>query len=221
MLGSADYTATNGTTVVLVNPATAGDLIETISFLVSSVLNAIPATAGSVGTANIADSAVTQAKLATGVAGTGPAFSVYSNANQAGLTSNTSVRIAFNVKEFDTSSRFNNTAGTVGGIPAYAFLPNVAGYYQINLCVYITPDTASTDLIQPILTKNGASVAQGNLSAYASTLGFVSNMSYLIYLNGSTDYLEFFAFGRTTAGAWSIRASAGNTYANGFLARAA
>jgi hypothetical protein len=55
LLGSADFTASNGTTVVLVNPATAGDLIETVSFFVSSVLNAIPATAGAVGTANIAN----------------------------------------------------------------------------------------------------------------------------------------------------------------------
>jgi hypothetical protein len=55
LLGSADYTATNGTTVVLNNAASSGDLIETISFLVSSVLNAIPATAGSVGSSNIAN----------------------------------------------------------------------------------------------------------------------------------------------------------------------
>jgi hypothetical protein len=55
LLGSADFTATNGTTVVLANPAAAGDLIETISFLVSSVLNAIPNTAGSVSSANIAN----------------------------------------------------------------------------------------------------------------------------------------------------------------------
>ena len=48
LLGSADFTATNGTTVVLTNPATAGDLIETVSFLVSSVLNAIPAVANAV-----------------------------------------------------------------------------------------------------------------------------------------------------------------------------
>jgi hypothetical protein len=53
LLGSADFTATNGTTVVLANPATAGDLVETISFLVSSVLNAIPNTAGSVSSSNI------------------------------------------------------------------------------------------------------------------------------------------------------------------------
>jgi len=43
LLGSADFTATNGTTVVLTNPASSGDLIETVSFYVSSVLNAIPA----------------------------------------------------------------------------------------------------------------------------------------------------------------------------------
>ena len=54
LLGSADYTATNGTTVVLATGATAGDLITTISFYVSSVLNAIPATAGSVGSTYLA-----------------------------------------------------------------------------------------------------------------------------------------------------------------------
>jgi hypothetical protein len=53
LLGSADYTATNGTTVVLTTGATAGDLVTTESFLVSSVLNAIPATAGSVSDSNI------------------------------------------------------------------------------------------------------------------------------------------------------------------------
>ena len=46
-LGSADYTATNGTTVVLASAASSGDLVTVESFLVSSVLNAIPATAGS------------------------------------------------------------------------------------------------------------------------------------------------------------------------------
>ena len=47
-LPSADYTATTGTTVVLTNACTVGDSVVTISFYVSSVLNAIPATAGSV-----------------------------------------------------------------------------------------------------------------------------------------------------------------------------
>jgi hypothetical protein len=66
MLGSADYTASNGLTVVLASGATAGDLVEVISMQVSSVLNAIPSTAGSVSTANIANGSVTPAKLSTG-----------------------------------------------------------------------------------------------------------------------------------------------------------
>jgi hypothetical protein len=64
MLGSADYTATSGTTVVLAIGATAGDLIETISFYVSSVLNAIPATTGAVSSGYITDNAIETAKIA-------------------------------------------------------------------------------------------------------------------------------------------------------------
>jgi hypothetical protein len=64
LLGSADYTATNGTTVVLATGATSGDLIEVISFQVSSVLNAIPASPSSVGTSYLVDGSVTTDKIA-------------------------------------------------------------------------------------------------------------------------------------------------------------
>lgn len=57
----SDYTATNGTTVVLATGATSGDTILVESFLVSSVLNAIPNTAGAVSDSNIV--AVSASKL--------------------------------------------------------------------------------------------------------------------------------------------------------------
>ena len=71
-LGSADYTATNGTTVTLAVGATAGDLVRFESFSVSSVLNAIPAQAGAVVSSYLASGAASQAFLdaATGT-GTG------------------------------------------------------------------------------------------------------------------------------------------------------
>jgi hypothetical protein len=53
-LPTSDYTATTGTTVVLTNAATVGDTITTISFYVSSVLNAIPATAASINSSYLA-----------------------------------------------------------------------------------------------------------------------------------------------------------------------
>ena len=55
-LVSTDYTATTGTTVVLNNACTVGDSVVTESFLVSSVLNAIPNTGGSVSASNLAAS---------------------------------------------------------------------------------------------------------------------------------------------------------------------
>ena len=48
LLGSADYTATNGTTVVLATGVAAGTLVTVESFRVESVLNAIPNAAGAV-----------------------------------------------------------------------------------------------------------------------------------------------------------------------------
>jgi len=64
MLGTADFTATSGTTVVLAAGATAGDLVATESFFVSGVSNAIPAVAGAVNTSYLLDAAVTAAKMA-------------------------------------------------------------------------------------------------------------------------------------------------------------
>jgi hypothetical protein len=130
------------------------------------------------------DAIITQPELATGVAGTGPAFSAYLGSNQS-LTASTFTKVTMNTEEFDTASCFNNTGSTVGGIPAYAFLPNVAGYYQVNGLVY--PATAVTAITCAIY-KNGASFKAG---WGTSTSGVVSA---LIYLNGSTDYIECYSY---------------------------
>ena len=62
---TSDYTATNGTTVVLASGATAGDTVIVESFLVSSVLNAIPNTPGSVVWNNLPTGSVLQVVNAT------------------------------------------------------------------------------------------------------------------------------------------------------------
>jgi hypothetical protein len=62
-LGSADFTATNGTTVVLANACAAGDYVRFEGFLITTFNNAIPNTAGAVGSSLIADATVTDAKI--------------------------------------------------------------------------------------------------------------------------------------------------------------
>ena len=108
---TSDYTASNGTTVVLASGAASGDTVIVESFLVSSVLNAIPNTAGS----------ISQSNLPANIGATGPAFSVYLSSTQT-ISNATTTKIQFNAKEFDTNSNFDATTN-------YRFTPSVAGYY--------------------------------------------------------------------------------------------
>jgi hypothetical protein len=184
LLGSADYTATNGTTVVLATGATAGDLVTTESFLVSSVLNAIPNTAGSVSSSNLTNGSVTQAKLSTNVAGNGPAFSAYMSANQT-VSAGTTTKLIFNAEIFDTNSNFDTTTN-------YRFTPTVAGYYQINYsgCSF-QPSNLNTRY-QILLYKNGAVYL--SLYSYNNTSGEyqLASLNAVVSMNGTTDYLEMY-----------------------------
>ena len=47
-LGTADFTATNGTTVVLANACTAGDLVTIVYFTLTSIVNALPQSGGTI-----------------------------------------------------------------------------------------------------------------------------------------------------------------------------
>lgn len=62
-LGASDFTASNGTTIVLATGASVDDLVVTESFYISSVANAIPNIPGAVVESNINDGAITTAKI--------------------------------------------------------------------------------------------------------------------------------------------------------------
>lgn len=139
---------------------------------------------------------VTQSAIATGVAGTGPVVSVYGNATQT-ISVNTNVLLNFNTKLVDTASRFNATGSTVGGIPAYAFMPNVAGYYQISFNVQ-AQTTSATVAILPIMYGNGVFLTEAiGSSANGSAFNYPwAQITYLVYLNGTTDYVQ--GYGQAT-----------------------
>ena len=117
-------------------------------------------------------------------AGTGPTFSATMSATQS-VTASTYTQIVFNTEEFDTASCYNNTGATVSGIPAYSFLPNVAGYYQVSSALY--PNSAVTAINCSIYKNNVAYkvISVGSAGSSAST-------NILVYLNGSTDYISVF-----------------------------
>lgn len=220
-LGTADFTASNGTTVVLAAAATSGDLIATESFYVSSVLNAIPATAGAVNstyitdsavtTAKIADASVTQAKLGTNVAGTGPAFAATMTTSQS-VSAATATKVAFATEVFDTSSNYDPST--------YRFQPTVAGYYQICVTLWMRNTVASGAAGLCLLRKTGTTIYETDTDFTSAGYDTTHNISVLVSMNGSTDYLEVFAYGST--GTTTVCAN-GAVYSNfsGILVRAA
>jgi hypothetical protein len=209
MLGSADYTATSGTTVVLASGATAGDLVEVISFYVSSVLNAIPAVAGAVNDTYLNTGAVTQSKLATGVAGNGPAFSAYKSVNQTGIASSTFTKVTFELEEFDTNSCYNTSTSR--------FTPTVAGYYQFNWNLDIGGVTTTLNVAD--IYKNGTRIKRSNGIAVSNSETYVVGAA-LVYLNGTTDYVEVYVY-IGGSGATVYGTVVEHTYFQAFLARAA
>jgi hypothetical protein len=168
----------------------------------ASDIDASKLTAGTLPIARIADAAVTQAKLASGVTTTGPAFRAYASSTTT-IANNTSAKVTLATEQWDTADCFASSR----------FTPNVAGYYQVNYSVRMEGATN----LQANLFKNGSAASSGNL---VSASGFHSTGSDLVHLNGTTDYIELFAYhfsgGNATASISSI-----GTFMSGFLARAA
>jgi len=165
-----------------------------------------PARSGNIITS--ADSnTVTQGMLASGVTTTGPLFHVYPSTNQTVATL-TSVKIAFNTKAYDTANCYDTTN--------YRFVPNVAGYYWVGGGI----DIGGTQ-IQAfcLVAKNGSAIFRGS-GVYGGNAGGEQYLSAggIAYMNGSTDYLEFFVYCNVASGTPTVYTA---SHFCGYLARSA
>jgi hypothetical protein len=118
--------------------------------------------------------------LSTATAGVpvnGPAFSAYRSGTQA-YTSYTYTKIQLNIESFDTANAYDNTTN-------YRFTPQVAGYY---LCTGQIQTSAGT-YVETDIYKNGVSNGYTQISG-----AWGIPTTQLIYLNGSTDYIELYGF---------------------------
>jgi hypothetical protein len=138
-----------------------------------------------------------------------PAFSAYANGGQT-LSNNTFTKMQCSTEQFDTNSNFD-TAN-------YRFTPTVAGYYNFSVQASITATTNVTRII-PAIYKNGAAAVYGN--DITATGASRATLTWLAYMNGSTDYVEFYAYatgtGTITA---NIDSGLGNFF-QGYLVRRA
>lgn len=109
-------------------------------------------------------------------------------------------KLATNTEDFDTANCFDSTTN-------YRFQPTVVGYYQLNATAFCY--STSTTLINGGVGLNkGAFVSAPNLGGVTFTTTVISQVSptasALVYLNGSTDYVEPWAFVSASGGSQLI-----------------
>jgi hypothetical protein len=196
--------------------ATSGQITVTPTAIAGTNTLTLPARTGNIitsadsGTVTgtmLASATVAQSNLATNVAGNGPAFSAYQSSAQT-IPATTWTKISLQTKQFDTNTNFDATTN-------YRFTPTVAGYYFMNGCV--APTGTSAALISAIY-KNGSEAKQGSANAPPAAISANSIVSGLIYLNGSTDYVELWIYMSASV---ALQATSSTTSFAGFLARSA
>jgi hypothetical protein len=144
-------------------------------------------------------------------AGTGPAFSAYLSSASQTMTAATWTKVILNSENFDTNSNFDSTTN-------YRFTPTVAGYYQFNC--QINAASGSNTSVQGSIYKNGAAYTKFSVYATSAILDdWMIQQGALIYLNGSTDYVELYSL--CVGSAILNGGSTLETFMTGFLARSA
>jgi hypothetical protein len=133
--------------------------------------------AGGITANELASGAVTQAKLGTNVAGNGPLVIASSLVATSVPTGATPTKITLGIEQNDTNNNFTNSR----------FTPTVAGFYQINGSVNVGLGATA---LGAFIYKNGSSAQGGNV---ANSTTYLSNVSSIVYCNGSSDYIELYA----------------------------
>jgi hypothetical protein len=210
---TAGYTWTSGETVTpaKLNSAAAptvvvaDDEITTAKILDANVTAAKMAATLDLSskTVTLPDASVAQAKLAANVVGNGPALRAYGGTTTS-LPNNTVTKVNLTSEEFDTNNNFASSR----------FTPTVAGYYYISGAVHVSNGAA---LLNARLYKNGSNYASGQA---VNDTTVASTVAALIYLNGTTDYVELYVY-HNAGGTRTASDDSFLTYMDGCLVRAA
>jgi len=134
------------------------------------------------------------------VSGNMPAFSAYQSGTQTMPTA-TFTKVIISTKEFDTNNYYDATTN-------YRFTPLVAGYYQVTGAAFF--NGASINFVS--IYKNGSELRRGT----ETTVSYTSTVSALFYMNGSTDYVELYAYAGVGS---SIASTQSTTYFQAVMVR--
>jgi hypothetical protein len=159
-------------------------------------------------TLTLPDNTGTIITTASTFAGTGPAFSAYNTSAQS-VTSSTLTKITLQTEVFDTNNNFASST----------FTPTVAGYYQINGVLRSTGTSITASIIA--IYKNGSNYSYNSVLDGISTTSAHLIASEVIYMNGTTDYVELYGFITATSPAFGYASNSINCRFSGAMVRSA
>lgn len=142
-----------------------------------------------------------------------PAFRAYKTSAQT-ISNSTFTKVSLQAESFDTTNAFDSATN-------HRFQPTVAGYYQANGTLMFEATSALTRAILTIRLNGVEGSGYGRnvdlVQPSGSTFVMMSG-SGLFYLNGSTDYLELWAWA-SGSGTLTVGSADSNTSVlSGFLA---
>lgn len=140
-----------------------------------------------------------------------PAFSVLRGASNQSITASAYVKVQLNSVTFDSNNAFD-------AVTNYRFQPQVAGYYQFNAVVTFGWASAPVEVAAAI-QKNGVESIWSSATPTTTQVRDSVSLSGLIYMNGTTDYVELFGYCNATTPV--VQSAVDRTQFSGFLARAA
>ena len=136
-----------------------------------------------------------------------PSFAVKKGSDNQALSSATWTKVTFDTELFDSNNNFASSR----------FTPTVAGqyYFCADLHHYNSANAATT-IRNTALYKNGSAHTQ-TLRTENSAPGYTIKVevSAIIEMNGTTDYVEVYARGTFSSGTYTIADDTNNGFANG------
>mgnify|MGYP003653293618 CR=1 FL=1 len=155
--------------------------------------NVIIPNAGNIGSASDTDAlAISSAGVVTATQmpiTPNPTFRAYRDSSDQSLSHNTATKVELNAETFDIGGYYDHSTN-------YRYTPLVQGYYQVNGSIQDISNTDVYDIIV-MVRKNGSTVSQGRIRYVGATnddlFTTIVNCSDVIYLDGSSDYIELYA----------------------------
>ena len=164
----------------------------------------VPAETGTVLTSTGDGSSLTGLNIGYG------AFLANADPSNQAISSGTNTKITFNVQSYDPDSVYDHTTN-------YRYTPQVEGLYLISAYFQIAGSDNSAHYAAIKLYKNGS--RHGEMTLQMRTGEYPSvGITNLVYLNGSSDYIEAYAF-QNTGTSKTIYTSDWGKF-SGFLVRA-